>query len=285
VATSPLSTAQAARESIARRLRELRLDAGLTGDELSRRCGWHPAKTSRIEHAKAVPTDADIRAWCRECGQAALAADLIRATRTADDLYVQWSRKHRSGMRQTQEELLPLHDRTQVQRVYGSKVISGFLQTPGYATALLSAITRFQGTPDDVAAAVAARMKRQRALHEGDHRFVVLLEETVLRYRIGGREVMAEQLTHLLDVMRLPSLAVGVIPFSTNRYDMWPLEPFYAYDEDTVIIETLTAEIRLTEAVEIGSYLRAFHALGRLAVYGAPARSLVETAFDALAGG
>ncbi|WP_369405638.1 helix-turn-helix domain-containing protein [Streptacidiphilus neutrinimicus] len=52
MATSPLSTVQAARETIAGRLRELRLDAGLTGDELSRRCGWHAAKTSRIEHTK-----------------------------------------------------------------------------------------------------------------------------------------------------------------------------------------------------------------------------------------
>jgi transcriptional regulator with XRE-family HTH domain len=282
MATSPLSTAQAARESIARRLRELRLDAGLTGDELSKRCGWHPAKTSRLEHARAVPTDADLRAWCKTCGQPALAADLIRATRTADDLYVQWTRKHRSGLRQTQEELLPLHERTRVQRVYGSKVISGFLQTPEYATALLGAITRFQGTPNDVPAAVEARMKRQRALLEGDHRFVVLLEETVLRYRIGGREVMAGQLAHLLEVMRLPSLAVGVIPFSTDRHDMWPLEPFYAYDEEAVIVETLTAEIRITEAMEIGTYLRAFRALGQLAVYGPLARALVEAAVDVL---
>ncbi|MEY9872476.1 transcriptional regulator with XRE-family HTH domain [Streptacidiphilus sp. MAP12-33] len=282
MATSPLSTAQAARESIARRLRELRLDAGLTGDELSRRCGWHAAKTSRIEHAKAVPTDADIRTWCAVCQQPALSADLIRATRTADDLYVQWIRKHRTGLRQTQEELLPLHERTRVQRVYGSKVVSGFLQTPGYATALLGAITRFQGTPDDVSDAVEARMKRQRALLEGDHRFVVLLEETVLRYRIGGREVMADQLAHLLKVMRLPSLAVGVIPFTTDRHDMWPLEPFYAYDEEAVIVETLTAEIRITETSEIGTYLRAFRALGQVAVYGPPARALVESAIHAL---
>lgn len=282
MATSPLSTAQAARESIARRLRELRLDAGLTGDELSKRCGWHPAKTSRVEHAKAVPTDADIRAWCEACDRPDQAADLIRATRTADDLYVQWTRKHRTGLRQTQEELLPLHERTRVQRVYGSKVISGFLQTPAYATALLDAITRFQGTPNDVPAAVEARMKRQRALLEGDHRFVVLLEETVLRYRIGGREVMAGQLAHLLEMMRLPSLAVGVIPFTTDRHDMWPLEPFYAYDEEAVIVETLTAEIRITEAAEIGTYLRAFRGLGQLAVYGPPARALVEAAAASL---
>jgi transcriptional regulator with XRE-family HTH domain len=282
MATSPLSTAQAARESIAGRLRELRLDAGLTGDELSKRCGWHPAKTSRIEHAKAAPTDADIRAWCRACNEPALASDLIRATRSADQLYVQWTRKHRSGLRQTQAELLPLHERTRVQRVYGSKVVTGFLQTRGYCAALLSAITRFQGTPDDVAQAVEARMQRQRALYEGDHRFVVLLEESVLRYRIGGRAVMAEQLAHLLEASRLPSLALGIIPFETDRMDAWPLEPFYAFDNEALIVETLTAEIRITEASEIQTYQRAFLALGQLAVYGPPARALIKSAVDAL---
>ncbi|WP_369405639.1 DUF5753 domain-containing protein [Streptacidiphilus neutrinimicus] len=229
-----------------------------------------------------MPTDADIRTWCEACGQPDLAPDLIRATRSADQLYVHWARKHRTGLRQAQQELLPLHERTRVQRVYGSKVVTGFLQTPGYASALLSAITRFQGTPNDVAAAVEARMQRQRALYEGDHRFVVLMEETVLKYRIGGRKVMAEQLAHLLEVMQLPSLAFGVIPFTTDRMDAWPLEPFYVYDDATVIVETLTAEIRITEASEVSSYLRAFQALGQPAVYGPPARALVEAAVDAL---
>ncbi|WP_162870345.1 hypothetical protein [Kitasatospora cineracea] len=36
-----------------------------------------------------------------------------------------------------------------------------------------------------MAAAAAARLERGPLLHEGRHRFVVLIEETVLRYRIG----------------------------------------------------------------------------------------------------
>ncbi|WP_234430583.1 helix-turn-helix domain-containing protein [Streptomyces sp. NRRL F-4489] len=40
---SPSSSAQAAREAIARRLRELRKRAGLTVTELAGRCGWHHA--------------------------------------------------------------------------------------------------------------------------------------------------------------------------------------------------------------------------------------------------
>lgn len=44
-------------------------------------------------------------------------------------------------------------------------------------------IIRFQGTPDDVAEAVAACVARSRFLYDGGQRYVVLIEESVLRYR------------------------------------------------------------------------------------------------------
>lgn len=53
--TSPLSSAQAARTALAPRLRHLRLDAGLAGHQLSVACGWHRAKTSRIENTGPFP--------------------------------------------------------------------------------------------------------------------------------------------------------------------------------------------------------------------------------------
>jgi Domain of unknown function (DUF5753) len=44
-----------------------------------------------------------------------------------------------------------------------------------------------------VQAAVAARMNWNRILGSGNHRFALLVEETVLRYRIGSADVMAGQ--------------------------------------------------------------------------------------------
>ncbi|MFD9637186.1 helix-turn-helix domain-containing protein, partial [Streptomyces violascens] len=58
---SPSSSAQGAREALAVRLQHLRKDAGLTGRELSARCGWHPAKTTRILKGETPASDSDIR--------------------------------------------------------------------------------------------------------------------------------------------------------------------------------------------------------------------------------
>ena len=140
--------------------------------------GWHEAKTSRIELAKQAPSDPDIRAWCEICRVPDQALDLIAASRAADSMYQEWRRLHRTGMRRLQEARGTLYEQTRLFKVYMSTVVPGFLQTPGYAQALMSAITKFQGTPDDVEEAVAARMKRNRIVTSASHRFMMLIEES-----------------------------------------------------------------------------------------------------------
>ncbi|GAA1199715.1 helix-turn-helix transcriptional regulator [Streptomyces hebeiensis] len=263
------------------RLTHLRKDAGLTGKELSARCGWHPAKTTRIQKAEVQPTDGDIRAWCTACGAAEQADDLIATARAVDSMYVEWRRSHRMGMRKTQEHINDRYAHSGVTRAYVSNVVPGFFQTPAYATALMEAITDFQGTPNDVSEAVAARVARSRFLYEGGHRFVVLMEECVLRYRVGDAETMAGQLRHLLTVMPLPSVSLGIIPFTARRA-MWPLEAFYLHDGTRSVVETLTAEVNVVQPRELADYRKAFGELTKMAVHGNAARALIETAISSL---
>lgn len=282
MAVSPSSSVQRARQELAARLREIRLDARLTARALSDAAGWHESKTSRIESAKQALTDNDIRVWCRVCGAQDQAPDLIAASRTADQMYVEWRRLHRTGLRRTQESRVPLYERTKLTRVYSSNVVPGFFQTPAYATALLSSITRFLGTPDDVEAAVEARMGRNRVLHEGDHRFGIVLEESVLRHQIGDTETMAGQLGHLLAAMSLPSVSLAIIPFTATEREAWPVETFTIFDEERVHVELLSAQVTVTAPSEIALYAKAFGTLSDLAVSGAQARALVTSAIEAL---
>lgn len=282
MAVSPSSSVQRARQELGERLRDIRLDAGLSGRELSRAAGWHEAKTSRIELAKQAPSDSDIRTWCDVCRVPDQAADLIAASRAADSMYQEWRRLHRTGMRRLQEARGTLYERTRQFKVYMSTVVPGFVQTPGYAQALMSAITEFQGTPDDVEMAVTARMKRNRVVGSEGHRFTMLIEESVLRYRIGGPDVMSAQLGHLLSCTALPNVRIGIIPFAADARPMWTLEAFTVFDDTRVHVETLTAQVTVTAPGEVVVYLRAFDHLARLAVYGAEARALITSAINAL---
>ncbi|MCQ8772764.1 helix-turn-helix domain-containing protein [Streptomyces telluris] len=282
MSSSPFSSAQAARAAIASRLDEIRRDAGLTGHELAARCGWHKSKSSRIARGRTLPSDADIRSWCAACGAEEQAADLIAASRTAESMYVQWKQIHRDGMRRVHQKTTPLYQRTRHFRVYASNLIPGMLQTAEYATGLLRSITEFQQTPDDVEAAVKARLDRSRVVREGDHRFALLIEEAVLYYRVCDDAAMAGQLGYLLSVMAQANVSLGVIPFGARRR-IWPLEAFYAFDEGLVAVETLTAEINVAAPGEVGTYLKAFAELSQIAVHGAQARAHIIRAIDSLA--
>ncbi|MFJ7267237.1 helix-turn-helix domain-containing protein [Streptomyces sp. NPDC099050] len=279
--TSPSSSAQTARQAVANRLREIRQDAGLSAKAVAERTGWYKSKVSRLENAVTPPSDEDVRAWCRACGVDGVAADLIAASRSAESMYVDWKRLQRTGLRHLQESYVPLFDRTETFRVYCSNVVPGLCQTPAYARALLGSIAAFRAAPDDVSDAVGARVARSRILRQGAHRFVFLLEETVLHHRIAGSEVMAAQLDHLRSIMYLPTVSIGVIPFSAARR-MWMLETFSIYDEEQAQVETLTAQINVTAPSEIRQYLQAFAEFRKLAVFGPKAEALIASASRAL---
>jgi transcriptional regulator with XRE-family HTH domain len=275
--TSPSSSAQQARQGIAQRLREIRLDAGLTARAVAQVAGWHESKASKIEHGRTVPSESDIRAWCAACGAEGQIPELIAASRAADLMYVEWKRLQKTGLRQLQLSKIKMYEQVRHFRVYCSNVIPGLFQTAAYAEALLSAIAAFREAPNDVTEAVTARVERARFLHEGNHRFAVLVEEWVLRSRVGDAEVMAGQLGHLLAIMSLPSVSLGIIPQSAERR-MWPVETFNIFDDTLVQVELLTAEINVSQPSEIAQYVRGFSHMSELAVYGTAARQLIAAA-------
>lgn len=282
MAISPSSSVQRARQQLAERLRDIRLDAGLTARALSAAAGWHEAKTSRIESAKQAPSEADILQWCRVCGADREVPDLIAASRAADSMYVEWRRLNPAGLRRAQDSRRPLYERTRFFKAYCSAVVPGFLQTPGYARALLSAIGAFRDTPHDVEEAVTARMSRNQMLRSGNHRFTLLVEESVLRYRLAGTEIMADQLGHLLEATELPFMTLGVVPFTTQRRQLWPLESFTVFDDERIHVELLSAQVAVTAPSEIALYVRAFEKLAGLAVYRTQARALIAAAAEML---
>lgn len=279
---SPSSSAQAAREVVARRLRDLRKGAGLTVTELAAACGWHHAKTSRIENARTAPSSSDIRRWCRAVGAEALAEDLIAQSLHAESMYTEWRHQVRHGLKQLQNSSVAFFRQTDLFRVYSSTLVPGLLQTEGYAAAVLGMSARFRDLPvDDSSEAARARVDRSRVIHERGHRFVLLIEEAVLHYRIGDADAMAAQLGYLLTAGALPSVSLGIIPSTAHRAQ-WPRETFHIYDDSLVSVELVSARVRIKQPSEIALYTKAFEELRQTAVYGSAARALIVKAIDAL---
>ncbi|MFF8774510.1 Scr1 family TA system antitoxin-like transcriptional regulator [Kitasatospora sp. NPDC015120] len=171
---SPSSSAQTARETIAKRLKAPQQEAGLTGHDLALRTGFGESKVSRIAAAKTPPSADDIQRWCAACNaDDGEAADLVAAGRAADEMDVQWKRLHRAGMKHAQDAILPQFENSRHIRMSCSNVMPGIVQRREYARALMGTITAFQNTPNDVDAAVDSRLRRDRYLHQGNCTFAL----------------------------------------------------------------------------------------------------------------
>lgn len=278
----PYSSAQKARRDLGARLGEIRREAGLTGRALAERCGWHESKVSRIENGKTAPSADDLRAWADGCGAAAQTADLIASLEAIEGMFVEWRRMEKTGLKRSQESVLPLWERTRRFRTYSPWLIPGAVQTPSYTRAVLRSFMERRNLPDDVDEAVKVRTDRLRLLHEGDHTFAVLIEESVLRNVIGDADVMAGQLGHLLTIGELPSVSLGILPMGIVRNSIWPVEDFWIFDDAQVSVELISGYLTITQPSEVAMYADAFARLKELAVLGAPARRLITAAIDAL---
>ncbi|QES50361.1 transcriptional regulator [Streptomyces venezuelae] len=97
---------------------------------------------------------------------------------------------------------------------YQAQLVYGLLQTEEYARAVLG--VRKEG---DLDARVAARMERQRILdRENPPLMWIVLSEAVLHQEIGGREVMRNQLAHLLSLWGREWVQVQILPFEAGAH-------------------------------------------------------------------
>lgn len=84
-----MTPSNGAKRAFAIRLRDLRLDAGLSGAALAEHCGWGRSKVSKIEHGTQNPTDADVRAWATACRADDQVSNLIAARREVEQMWME----------------------------------------------------------------------------------------------------------------------------------------------------------------------------------------------------
>lgn len=215
------------------------------------------------------------------CGVPQLADDLIAQAHAVESMYALWRGQMRAGLMRLQIESRQLYARTRSFKVYCSDVLPGMVQTRAYARGLLSAYAAFNGAPDDVEQSAAAREERGRIVRRPGRTFGFVVEEAALRHQVGGPQVMREQLQHLAEVGNLPNVSLGVIPEAAPR--AYPMDTTFAiYDDRLVLVELLTAHVRVTVPTEVHDYVRVFETFGQAAVHGPAAQDLILRTADEL---
>lgn len=127
------------------------------------------------------------------------------------------------GMAEAYAEHIALELVSRAKRIYEPMLIPGLLQTSAYTRSLapgndLDLSDDGAGGPD-LDSAAALRKERQRRLTSSNPlRLHALMDENVVRRQIGGPDVMAEQLRHMVTMSLLPNIVLQIIPLSRGAY-------------------------------------------------------------------
>ncbi|GGQ61230.1 helix-turn-helix domain-containing protein [Couchioplanes azureus] len=154
---------------------------------------------------------------------------------------------------------LGLEEAAALIRSHEAHFVPGLLQTGDYARAVI-ARSHAAAPATEVDRRVALRLGRQRVLHRANPpQFWTVLDEAVLRRRIGGRAVMRGQLEALIKAADLPNVRIQVAPLGAASHAAAGL-PFtilrFAEPElsDVVYIEQLTSALYLDKRTDVDHY-------------------------------
>lgn len=192
------------RQKYGEELRLRRIAAGLTQEELGEQVVCSPTLISHYEAGRRLPKPDD--------------AQRIDLALRSDGFFVRWLEDLESKYADYFATVAELEKEAAEIRQYGSQLVPGLLQTPEYARAVFkSARTNF--TQEDLDTAVTNRLERGMLLQATSGPIAwTLLDEAVLRRRVGGHRVMAEQLRKIANMADCGRLRLHVLTFEVGAH-------------------------------------------------------------------
>jgi transcriptional regulator with XRE-family HTH domain len=249
------------REQLGRKLRDLRLRAGLSGDALAAQTGLSQSKVSRVERGLSLPSVEELRAWATatEASGSEL-RDLLGFVEQVATSATSWRVLHQLGLAEKQQEIAELEQQAIEIRTFQPSMIPGLLQTADYARRMLT-----ESFPGITMQDIQARMERQAILYDESKRFAFVITEAALRWKPGDTD-MRPQLDRLTSMASLPNVTILVLPIGVGSLPI--LHPFVIWhleDEVTVSVETYSAELWVTELREVDRYREVWQRLSETA--------------------
>lgn len=263
------------RSELGAALRALRNASGKEAKAVARGAVMSASKLSKVETGKLSPSADDVDRILTAIGVSDdVKAEYMDAARAVATQATAWRLIQRAGLHKAQQRLRETEARTGLLRVFQPALVPGLLQTPEYMRAILSRHDDL--TAETVRQTVSARLERQAALYDGTKRFQFVITEPVLRWLIVPNLVMAGQLDRIASASRLPNVDVRVVPLVGRKHDI-PNHAFVISDDRTVSVETVHAEVGVTDPRDVALYVAKFDGFAQAGVRGNELRGLLES--------
>lgn len=268
------------RRRLARRLRQLREQAGLTLDQAAPRLDKTRSALSRIENAQSRADVHIVRSMMDLYDH--YDADLVELAREA----------HRPGWwkRFNIEDrgFIDLETEAASELELCLLYIPGLLQTEAYMRAMFGS-GKAHRTRERLENDVAARLHRQQRLTDEEYplELVAIIDEAALRKKVGGIEVMREQLQHLVMRAALPTVIVQVLPDESGIHvgmdGAFMILAFPEQDDPSILyVEYPTGSLHIETPEEVAEAKLVFDRLRSEALSPADSIAFIERAADRL---
>ncbi|MPY52874.1 helix-turn-helix domain-containing protein [Streptomyces acidicola] len=187
-------------------LKEQRETAGLTQQQLADMAIMTRSHIAHIEAGRRVPSKEDARRLDRALGTGNVLSSFLPQDDVAIADYFEAARA--------------LEQQAVMIREFALSFVPGILQTKRYASAVLT--TSFPPVSEkERDRRLVTRLERAKLLDDPETPVVwALLDEAVLRRRIGGPDVMAEQLGHLVRLAEIGRIQLHVLPFALGVHPL-----------------------------------------------------------------
>ncbi|MFJ5884456.1 helix-turn-helix domain-containing protein [Kitasatospora cineracea] len=254
-------------------LRVLREASGKEAKTVARGAVMSASKLSKIENGRAAVSVADVDRILTAIGVSEeVKAEYLAAARAEATEATAWRLYRRLGYHRKQRQIKAMDSTTTLLRVFQTSLVPGLLQTPEFARAVFA---RRDLEEEQLSRAVSGRLDRQVVLHDPARTLQFVILESVLRWGLVPAAVMAEQLDRIVSVSRLPGVDVRVMPLAGFRADV-PGHSFVVRDDRLVTVETVHAELVVTDPRDVELYVRKFERFSSAALSGDDMRSVVE---------
>jgi hypothetical protein len=173
-----------------------------------------PSKVSRIENAQRNASIRDVRDLCEIYSIGDSVRDQLMDLARGSRERAWWQD---ANLAPAIQMLIGIEGSSRQIRQFAALVVPGLLQTRPYAEAVTPA--HLFGDLEKRRGLIDARMRRQQIFDQEEPPDAdIILDESVLRRVVGGRDVMREQVGHLIKMAESPVLRLRVIPFSVGAH-------------------------------------------------------------------
>jgi transcriptional regulator with XRE-family HTH domain len=205
------------RRRLAAELRGIREGKGKSGDTVAHALRWSPSKISRYERARTGLRPREVERLL-DYYQITGPRRALLLGLAEDAAQKGWWEEFADTLSEDYQQFIGLEHEATSMAIWHVDVVTGLLQTEAYARHIIASYSRVEPiTPGMIGRLVRVRMRRQQVLNREELQLSVVLDESVLRRRVGDDSVMYEQLQRLVHEADRPNLTLQVLPLDAQH--------------------------------------------------------------------